>query len=56
MEEVIKPCPFCDYDDPEVDEIEIGVIAVCCPECNAIGPRNKAAQSLRDAIAKWNCE
>jgi len=50
----INPCPFCGHDDVEVDEIEIGIIAICCPECLAIGPHQDGAQSVELAIEKWN--
>ena len=50
----IDPCPFCGHDDVEVDEIEIGIIAICCPECLAIGPHQDGAQSVELAIEKWN--
>jgi Lar family restriction alleviation protein len=50
----IDPCPFCGHLDIEVDEIEIGIIAICCPECLAIGPHQDGAQSVELAIEKWN--
>lgn len=50
----IDPCPFCGHLDIEVDEIEIGIIAICCPECMAIGPHQDGAQSVEVAIEKWN--
>ena len=50
----INPCPFCGHDDVEVDEIEIGIIAICCPECLTIGPHQDGAQSVELAIEKWN--
>ncbi len=50
----IDPCPFCGHDDIEVDEIEIGIIAICCPECMAIGPHQDGMQSVEMAIEKWN--
>ena len=51
---VINPCPFCGHDDVEVDEIELGIIAICCPECLTIGPHQDGAQSVELAIEKWN--
>ena len=51
---VIDPCVFCGHDDVEVDEIELGIIAICCPECMAIGPHQDGAQSVELAIKKWN--
>ena len=50
----IDPCPFCGNADIEVDEIELGIIAICCPECLAIGPHQDGAQSVELAIEKWN--
>ena len=50
----INPCPFCGHDDVEIDEIEIGIIAICCPECLTIGPHQDGAQSVELAIEKWN--
>jgi len=50
----IDPCPFCGHDDIEVDEIEIGIIAICCPECMCIGPHQDGSQSVELAIKKWN--
>lgn len=34
----ILPCPFCVYDDVELDEIGPENFAVICPECGCIGP------------------
>jgi len=51
---VINSCPFCGHDDVEVDEIELGIISICCPECMAIGPHQDGAQSVELAIEKWN--
>ena len=50
----IDPCPFCGHIDIEVDEIELGIIAICCPECLTIGPHQDGAQSVELAIEKWN--
>jgi len=50
----IDPCPFCGHLDIEVDEIELGIIAICCPECLTIGPHQDGAQSVELAIEKWN--
>lgn len=47
-----RPCPFCGYHDVEIVEIDLGVYAVTCPECNAIGPRNY--DSPYAALATWN--
>jgi len=51
---VINACPFCGHDDVEIDEIELGIIAICCPECLTIGPHQDGAQSVELAIEKWN--
>lgn len=51
---IINPCPFCGHDDVEVDEIELGIIVICCPECMAIGPHQDGTQSVEMAIEKWN--
>jgi Lar family restriction alleviation protein len=50
----INPCPFCGHDDVEIDEIEIGIIAICCFECLTIGPHQDGMQSVELAIEKWN--
>lgn len=47
----ILNCPFCGYHDIEIDEIELGIHAVCCPECETIGP---SAPHVMDAISQWN--
>lgn len=48
----IHPCPFCGYDDIEIDEVDTGRFAVCCPECQCIGPIND--KDTDGAIAQWN--
>lgn len=50
----ILPCAFCGYDDVEIDEIDTGIIAVCCPKCKTIGPHTDGAHSTEQAIQKWN--
>lgn len=50
----IKPCPFCGHDDVEIDEIDLGIIAICCPECRTIGPHQDGSQTVEQAIDKWN--
>lgn len=52
MTPVINSCPFCDYEDVEIDEVDMGCYAVCCPECECIGPVSR--QSVEEAISKWN--
>lgn len=50
----IKPCPFCGA-EAEWDEIEVGIIALCCSECKTIGPHCDGEQSHEEAARKWNC-
>ena len=47
-------CPFCNDSDPAIDEIEVGIWAVCCNDCKTIGPHCDGVQSAEDAIARWN--
>lgn len=47
----IDRCPFCGYDDVELDEVRIGEFAVDCPECEAMGP---IKPSEMEAISYWN--
>lgn len=47
-----QPCPFCGFDDVEIDEIDRGVFAVTCPECNATGPWDY--NTPYGALAAWN--
>ena len=51
---VILPCPFCGNDDVLVDEVKPNVIAICCEECQVIGPHADLDQSLEVAISRWN--
>ena len=48
----IQPCPFCGYDDVEIDEINMAVYAVICPDCECIGPAIR--ESLEHAVDEWN--
>lgn len=48
---VIKNCPFCNWHDVEIDEIDMGRFSVCCPECETIGP---VANDINAAIRSWN--
>ena len=48
----ILPCHFCGHDDVELDEVDMRCFAVCCPECEAIGPASR--KSVEHAIALWN--
>lgn len=50
----ILPCPFCGYDDVEIDEIDMGIIAICCPDCQTIGPHQDGTHTVEQAISKWN--
>ena len=47
----IMPCPFCDHEDVEVDEVAPGQFAIDCPECGAIGP---ILDTVSTAIELWN--
>lgn len=47
----IAACPFCGFDDVEIDEVRIGEFAVDCPKCEAIGP---IKPSEMEAISYWN--
>ena len=51
---VIKSCPFCGNDDVLVDEVKPNVIAICCDECQMIGPHHDTDQPLEVAISRWN--
>ena len=51
---VILPCPFCGNNDVVVDEVKPNVIAICCEECQVIGPHADLDQSLEVAIQRWN--
>ena len=48
----IAPCPFCGYDDVEIDEVDVLRIAVNCPECECIGPVSRIG--VEEAIDAWN--
>ena len=47
----INPCPFCNYDDVEIDEVRPGEYAIDCPECECIGP---IKPEIMEAIKCWN--
>jgi Lar family restriction alleviation protein len=51
---VILPCPFCGNEDVLVDEVKPNVIAICCEECQMIGPHADLDQPLEVAIKRWN--
>lgn len=48
----VLACPFCGYDDVELDEIDRECFAVCCPECECIGPVSRL--NIEEAIELWN--
>lgn len=51
----VSACPFCGHDDPEIDEVSLGVCAVRCLECGCIGPHDlDTPQSAEASIAAWN--
>lgn len=53
----IKPCPFCGNANPTMEEVDMGVWALCCDKCNATGPIssfNGAGQTGSMAIEAWN--
>lgn len=56
----VNPCPFCGNEEVEIDEVDRLCFAVCCPECECIGPicktgiHEEADQRLREAIEAWN--
>lgn len=49
---MIMPCPFCDFADVQIDEVYANGYAICCPECEAIGPISRV--SIENAIDLWN--
>jgi Lar family restriction alleviation protein len=51
---VIAACPFCGNEDVLVDEVKPNVIAICCEECQVIGPHADLDQPLEVAIKRWN--
>lgn len=44
-------CPFCSFDDVQIDEVRQKEFAVICPECEAIGP---IKASITTAVDAWN--
>lgn len=48
---IVKPCPFCGEEDVFFEEISPGKTAVCCPECEAIGP---TSVDINECIELWN--
>lgn len=48
---VIKPCPFCEWEDVLIGEIAPGHFAVDCPECECIGP---FGDTVDEAVEAWN--
>jgi len=49
---IIPARPFCDHDDGGLDEVDVKCFAVCCPECETIGPISR--ENFEDAIGRWN--
>lgn len=47
----ILPCPFCAFDDVQIDELETELISVVCPECGTIGPDGRDTMT---AVMLWN--
>jgi hypothetical protein len=52
--EQVRPGPFCRNPEPLVNEIEVGIWAICCDICLAIGPHQDGEQSPQLALDKWN--
>jgi Lar family restriction alleviation protein len=52
MSTEIQPCPFCGHEDVEIDEVDHNCFAVCCPECETIGPIKRT--TVEEAITAWN--
>lgn len=54
----VLPCPFCGDTDPAIDQVELGVWAVVCNDCNCTGPIEEfhtgKGQSAELAIKLWN--
>jgi len=54
----IQPCPFCGDTDPAIDQVELGVWAIVCNDCNCTGPIQEfhtgKGQSAELAIELWN--
>ena len=56
---MIKDCPFCGATEKsgqvKPQEIDMGIWAVVCDACRAIGPHvNDAAQEQATAVRRWN--
>ena len=47
----IAPCPFCEFDDVEIDQTGDLEFQVFCPECRAAGPIDT---KIMGAINLWN--
>jgi hypothetical protein len=50
-------CPFCPNAEPSVQEVDMGVWAVCCDQCNCTGPISDfgaSSQTREQAVANWN--
>jgi hypothetical protein len=46
----VKDCPFCSSEGQQIYEVDAGVWAVYCAQCEAVGPHTSSRQ---DAIARW---
>ncbi|MCK6384450.1 MAG: Lar family restriction alleviation protein [Rhodocyclaceae bacterium] len=47
----ISVCPFCGFDDLQIDETDPMMFSIICPDCGCIGP---PAGIITDAIERWN--
>lgn len=48
----VRACPFCGFDDVQLDEVDRQCFAVVRPECECIGPISR--ENIEEAIAMWN--
>jgi hypothetical protein len=46
----LEACPFCSSGHQHIYEVDAGVWAVYCVQCEAVGPHTSSRQ---DAIARW---
>jgi len=46
----VKACPFCSSGHQHIYEVDAGVWAVYCSQCQAVGPHTSSRQA---AIARW---
>jgi hypothetical protein len=45
-----RACPFCCSGRQQIFEVDAGVWAVYCVQCDAVGPHTSSKQ---DALARW---